>query len=73
MHSREDVVVRFEITVGVGVELVGEHFGVGIVADAEEERAGGEIPDFAGFHVAQLEAGDFLVVDDRKHLPRRCR
>jgi hypothetical protein len=36
---------------------------LGIVADAEEECAGGEIPDFAGFHVSQLQARDFLVID----------
>ena len=33
------------------------------MADAEKQRVGGEIPDLAGLHVAQLEAGDFLVVD----------
>ena len=60
VNFREDVVVSFEITVGVSVELPGEHLGIGLVADAEEQRAGREIPDFAGLYVAQLQAGDFL-------------
>jgi hypothetical protein len=54
------VVVRLEVAVGVGVELAGKHFRVGLVADAEKQRAGGKVPDFAGLYVAQLEAGHFL-------------
>src|ERR1700723_3263019 len=38
-----DVVVRLEIAVGVGVELAGEHLRVGIVPDAEKQRAGREV------------------------------
>src|SRR5580698_310614 len=56
------VVVRLQIAVSVGVELAVEHLRVGIVTDAEKERAGREIPYFAGLQVAQLEAGDFLFL-----------
>src|ERR1700692_402669 len=65
------IVVRFEIAVRVGVELVREHLRVGFVTDAEEERAGGEVPNFAGLYIAQLQSGDFMlrgivdIFDDR--------
>jgi hypothetical protein len=32
----ENVIMRLEIAVGVGVELVGKHFGVRFMANAEE-------------------------------------
>lgn len=54
------IVVGFEVAVGIGVELAGEHLGVGLVSDSEEERAGGKVPNFSGLHVSQLECGDFM-------------
>src|ERR1700722_2179279 len=43
MHLGEDIVVRFEITVTVSVELPGKHLGVWVVADAEKQGAGREL------------------------------
>src|SRR5579863_3026066 len=53
--------VSFEITIIVHVELPGENLRVGFVSDAEEEGAGGEIVDFAGFHVFQFQPCNFML------------
>ena len=45
VDASHHVVVRFEIAIGVGVELAGKHLRVGFVANTEEQRAGGEVPD----------------------------
>src|SRR5215472_4982861 len=49
----ENTVFGFQIAVLVGVELALEDLGVGDVSDAEEHGAGGHLPGFASFHVAQ--------------------
>jgi len=53
MDASVHVVVRFEIPVGVSIELSGKYLRVGLVTDAEKQSAGGEVPDFPGLHVAQ--------------------
>ena len=58
----EDVVVGADVAVFVEVELAGEHPGVGLVADAEEESADRQDGYLAGDAVAQAHAFDFLVV-----------
>src|SRR5271170_3888835 len=61
MDAGQHIVVCLEIAVGVGFKLAVKHLCVGLVPDTEEERAGWEVPDFAGLYVSQLEAGDFLL------------
>ena len=58
-----DVVAGEDVAVVVEVELAGEHFGVGHVADAEEESADGQDGFFSGDAVAEAHALDFLFVD----------
>ena len=67
--ARVYIIVRFEIAVGVGVELAVEYLRIGFVTDAEKQRAGREVPDFSGLQVSQLEPGDFLlgVIEDIFH------
>ena len=60
MDARVDVVVRLQITIGIGVELPLEHLRVWIVADAQEQGARGEVGNLAGFQVSQFEASDFV-------------
>ena len=60
MDASVYVVVGFEIAVGVSFELLVKHFRVGLMADAEEESAGREVPDFAGLYIAQLKTRDFI-------------
>src|SRR5882672_3588594 len=50
-NFREHVLVCDEISVGVGVELASEDRRVRDVADAEEHRAGGEIPALATLQI----------------------
>src|SRR5258706_9424825 len=54
------IFVRLEISVFIGVELALEHLRVRIVTDAEKQRAGGEVPDFAGLQVVELERRHFM-------------
>src|SRR5271165_4698596 len=54
--------MRLEIAVRVGFKLAMEHLRVGLVPDAEEYRAGGKVPNFAGLHIAQLEPSYLLFV-----------
>src|SRR5271163_4932557 len=62
LDTGQDVVVGLEIAVSVGFELAIKHLRVRLVPDAEKQGAGGEVPDFAGLQIAQLEASDFLLV-----------
>ena len=57
----EDEVAGLQIAVLVHIELPDEHLRVGLVANAQEHGAGGEVPDLAGLEVAQLEAGDLFL------------
>ncbi len=60
----EDVVRGADVAFVVEIELAVKHFGVGLVADAEEEAADGErCPLLAVVDVAEPEALDVLLFD----------
>ena len=59
----KDVGMGEDVAVGVEVELAAKHFGVGDVADAEEEEGDGELRALAGLDVAQAEAAHLLLFD----------
>src|SRR5439155_2891177 len=62
-NTREYVIRGLEVAVLVGFKLPVEHLGIGDVTDAEEHGAGGEIPHLAILQIAQLQAGNFFLVD----------
>ncbi len=59
----QNVVLGLDVAVIVEVDLAVEHFGVGLVADAEEEAGDGKDGLFAGLDVADVEAGDGFLFD----------
>ena len=59
----EDVAVGEDVSVGIEVELAAKHFGVGDVADAEEEEGDGQFAELAGLDVAQLQAAHLFLFD----------
>src|SRR5713226_477315 len=62
VNPSEDVIVSFEVPIGIGVELAFEHLRIWHVTNAKKECAGGKIPRLAGFHVAQFHRRDFLFM-----------
>src|SRR5258708_22885731 len=52
-NFREDVLVRDEIAIGIGIELALKDLGIGNVPDAKKHSAGGKLPALAAFRVAQ--------------------
>src|SRR5437660_503203 len=62
VNPSEDVIVSFEVPIGIGVELAFEHLRIGHVTNTKKECAGGEIPALAGFQVAQFHCRDFLFM-----------
>ena len=74
VHAGEDVVVGFEVAVARRYRAGPRTFSRWVSWPMPRNSAlVGKSHDLARLHVAQLEAGDFLVVDDRKRLRRRCR
>src|SRR5437763_8381068 len=61
-HSGENVIAGNEIAVFIGVELAVEHLGIGNMPDAEEDGAGGKIPEVAVGHVSHLKPGCLSLV-----------
>src|SRR5207245_70045 len=55
----QNVVPGHEVSVLIHIKLAFEHSGVGNMANAQEHGAGGEIPHFIGFQIAQLQGSDF--------------
>src|SRR3984893_7129843 len=47
VNPSEDVIVSFEVPIGIGVELAFVHLGIGHVTNAQKECAGGKIPRLA--------------------------
>ena len=62
VHFRQDMAVGFKVAVGVHVELPGKHLRVRFVPDPEKQRAGGEIKNFIGLQILELQSRYFLLV-----------
>ena len=62
VNTGKHIIVRLEVSLRVHVELSGKHLGIGLVANAQEQCAGGEVPDFSGLQVLQFQASHFLLV-----------
>src|SRR5260370_41398203 len=63
MHAGENVIVILEVAISVRVELIRKHLGVRFMSNAEKKGAGGKIPYYPGFYIAQFEPGYFLVMN----------
>jgi hypothetical protein len=61
MNASHYVVMSFDISVGIGVEMPGKHFRVGVVADTQEQRTRREVGHYSGFDITQLKARNFVV------------
>uniref|UniRef100_E6Q0D3 Uncharacterized protein n=1 Tax=mine drainage metagenome TaxID=410659 RepID=E6Q0D3_9ZZZZ len=61
--TREHVVAGLDVAVLVEIDLAVKHFGVGFVADAEEETRNGQLAFFVGVGVAQGERADRFFFD----------
>ena len=59
----EDIAGRLDVAIWVEVHLAGKHLGVGLVADAEEEAADGELGLEAGLDVLKQQAAHIFLLN----------
>jgi hypothetical protein len=63
VHTGEDVILRFQVAVLIHLKLPIKYLGVGDMANAQEHRTGGKIPDLTSLEIPQRQAGDLFLVN----------